>query len=462
MSRRWLGVPPMTAAATCSFCDQLSLGRSTARRRHGNYHRRHRISTRTPVRTRDPTGVLYMPVRTERLFPTWHEVLGDTAWMDISFGPAMPIPPSKADLAKAAVAERRAAREAARAERVPKVRVRLEKTTWSYECPNCGDRFLSEHHGAGFCGLRCRSEAEAVRYTRRKVAEYGDRDALPDDIAYAVKMKIAHALGGGYDQNARKLPPGVRQQVVDRDGGLCRTCGAPGEEVDHIDGPSPDLSNLRLLCKTCHHEVTDSRLLPISDEETAALRDALWVRAYAPEALLPSDRDDWDKSWRPWVLAHRKPSNPVTTQRLPGWSSGLGVLRRPVDCGSRFATDQRTMSGVKEADVEAAFVSWLIERGWDVTTNNADYTDVIAKRGAELLLAEVKGNTSSPGLDVDTGFGQLLRRMKPDLGDQVRYAVVVPESMVVAVSRVAPHVRKLLDMDIFLVSDLGGVRLLES
>ena len=65
-----------------------------------------------------------------------------------------------------------------------------------------------------------------------------------------------------------------------------------------------------------------------------------------------------------------------------------------------------------EAEVQAAFVKYLNERGWKVVTDNPDYTDVIARRGAELLVAEVKGTTTLPGLDVDTAYGQLLRRMR--------------------------------------------------
>jgi hypothetical protein len=67
---------------------------------------------------------------------------------------------------------------------------------------------------------------------------------------------------------------------------------------------------------------------------------------------------------------------------------------------------------VIEPAVQPAFVRYLIERGWEVTTDNADHTDVIARRGDELLLAEVKGMTSSTGLDVDTAYGQLLRRVR--------------------------------------------------
>jgi Holliday junction resolvase len=74
------------------------------------------------------------------------------------------------------------------------------------------------------------------------------------------------------------------------------------------------------------------------------------------------------------------------------------------------------MTAVKETEVEAAFARYLFERGWDVDTDKLDHADVVASRGAKHLVAEVKGTTTSPGLDVDTAYGQLLRRM----GDRPR------------------------------------------
>ena len=41
-------------------------------------------------------------------------------------------------------------------------------------------------------------------------------------------------------------------------------------------------------------------------------------------------------------------------------------------------------------------------------------------------------------------YGQVLRRMRPDQGDLVRYAVVVPESMAKAVGRVDSPVQRML------------------
>jgi len=111
-----------------------------------------------------------------------------------------------------------------------------------------------------------------------------------------------------------------------------------------------------------------------------------------------------------------------------------------------------------EKDVQDAFVKYLTEQGWDVTTENRDYVDVIAQRGAESLVAEVKGTTSSSGLDVDTAYGQLLRRMT-NRPEGVRYALVVPESIHALATRVPDEVRRRLGIDIWTVDETGNVKL---
>ena len=109
-----------------------------------------------------------------------------------------------------------------------------------------------------------------------------------------------------------------------------------------------------------------------------------------------------------------------------------------------------------EAQVQAAFVEYLIERGWIVETDNADHTDVIARRGDELVVGEVKGKTSETGLDVDTAYGQLLRRMR-DRPETVRYALVVPASARSAALRVSDEVRRRLGIDVWVVDETGSV-----
>jgi hypothetical protein len=63
-----------------------------------------------------------------------------------------------------------------------------------------------------------------------------------------------------------------------------------------------------------------------------------------------------------------------------------------------------------EERVVTAYADWLQRNGWAVT-REAGFVDVYAERGAEKLYAEAKGRTAAIGLDVDTLYGQLLRRM---------------------------------------------------
>jgi hypothetical protein len=115
-----------------------------------------------------------------------------------------------------------------------------------------------------------------------------------------------------------------------------------------------------------------------------------------------------------------------------------------------------------EARIVTAFSQWLEARGWTVETEK-DYIDVVAERGAEKLLAEVKGRTKSrPGAGVDSLYGQLLRRMPPEeVGEPTtRFAVVVPDSSETAVLRVPKRVRDALRIDIYTVTDSGQVEIL--
>jgi hypothetical protein len=76
-----------------------------------------------------------------------------------------------------------------------------------------------------------------------------------------------------------------------------------------------------------------------------------------------------------------------------------------------------------EARVVEAYACWLERDDWDVQSE-IDFVDIYAVRGDEQIYAEVKGRTTDPGLDVDTLYGQLLRRMT-DARASARYAVVV-------------------------------------
>ena len=107
-----------------------------------------------------------------------------------------------------------------------------------------------------------------------------------------------------------------------------------------------------------------------------------------------------------------------------------------------------------EERVVAAYASWLERDGWTVA-REVEFADVYAERGGEKLYAEAKGRTAATGLDVDTLYGQLLRRMN-DPGTTTRYAVVVPAAAVNAALRVPGWVRDRLHVDVFEVDD-GGI-----
>lgn len=108
-----------------------------------------------------------------------------------------------------------------------------------------------------------------------------------------------------------------------------------------------------------------------------------------------------------------------------------------------------------EARVVDAFCAWLERDGWTVR-REVKFVDVVAQRGEEYLYAEAKGRTAAIGLDVDTLYGQLLRRMPDDSGT-ARYGVVVPTAAVKAALRVPEWARQRLRIDVFEVTDNGEV-----
>ena len=109
-----------------------------------------------------------------------------------------------------------------------------------------------------------------------------------------------------------------------------------------------------------------------------------------------------------------------------------------------------------EARVVAAFVAWLESCGWSVETEVA-FVDVVARRENTILYCEAKGRTAAIGLDVDTLYGQLLRRMPAEPSTNTRFGVVVPTAAVDAALRVPLWVRERLHIAIYEVGDDGSV-----
>ena len=110
-----------------------------------------------------------------------------------------------------------------------------------------------------------------------------------------------------------------------------------------------------------------------------------------------------------------------------------------------------------ELRVVDAFAAWLESEGWEVR-REVEFVDIMATRHGETLYAEAKGRTAAVGLDVDTVYGQLLRRMR-DESAGARYAVVIPTEAVTAALRVPPWVRHRLAVAVYEVAETGAVSL---
>jgi hypothetical protein len=110
-----------------------------------------------------------------------------------------------------------------------------------------------------------------------------------------------------------------------------------------------------------------------------------------------------------------------------------------------------------ERRVVDAFAGWLEAGGWHVR-REVDFCDLLASRDSETLYTEAKGRTAAVGLDVDTLYGQLLRRMPIAEDPAARFAVVVPTEGAAAAARVPPRVRQLLRIDLYEVDVKGTVR----
>jgi 5-methylcytosine-specific restriction endonuclease McrA len=169
-------------------------------------------------------------------------------------------------------------------------------------CVNCDTALADDNQGL-YCSARCREKAKFVRYARGCLRD--GRAHKDPDVGYALRIRMAVILGGGYPPQ-RSLPRAVRLAVIERDQGRCRLCGAPGEEVDHIDGSSPALNNLRLLCRACHRKVTEDNLVPATAEQ-AEEAQALWsrVRAVRPRRLC-DDEQRWASGWRALLAKHQE------------------------------------------------------------------------------------------------------------------------------------------------------------
>lgn len=169
-------------------------------------------------------------------------------------------------------------------------------------CANCLEP-LPDEIQVLYCSTWCQEVASHVRYMRG--AQRDGRIHDPD-VQLAIRTKNAFLLIGGYRSLGRNLTPKIREDVKQRDGGMCQQCGKPGIEVDHIAGNSDELDNLQLLCVDCHHAKTDENMVPAADEERALLLAFMATRVAPDEPQLLADDSAWKNLWRSLQAARKE------------------------------------------------------------------------------------------------------------------------------------------------------------
>ena len=188
--------------------------------------------------------------------------------------------------------------------------------TWTPgECANCGRALGGDASELRlFCSDRCRRYAHDVRYYRRCRREGRWRDP---DVREALQIRLAHLVGGGYDEEARSVAPTLRAEVLAANDGRCVICNyQPALQVDHIDGSSSDRNNLQGVCEECHFAKTRQRMQPIVDPAHEAVRQAFLDRVNAGEPERACDDDEsWEREWPELQAAARFPG-PVEEIKL--------------------------------------------------------------------------------------------------------------------------------------------------
>lgn len=205
-------------------------------------------------------------------------------------------------------------------------------------CANCFEPLPTElqHRPWLFCSLLCQDTANTIRYWR-KTSRNGKFEADPD-VRYAISIRLAHMLAGGYNSEARRIPLDVRALVIERDR-VCVKCGSPGEEIDHIDGDSSDPDNLQLLCKNCHHAKTDEHLVPASQNQSDRIF-ALLIERVVPDrpAQLCDDEEGW-AAIEPRLRAERTARVKTATVREMAEAKKAAAARKAAALGMDFDPD---------------------------------------------------------------------------------------------------------------------------
>jgi len=145
-----------------------------------------------------------------------------------------------------------------------------------------------------WCSQWCRSVNAKTRYWRAVLCDGRIEDPA---VHSQVQMDMAFLLAGGYSALGRNPSPKTREIVLERDNGLCQSCGEPGNQVDHIEGNSDDPSNLQVLCEPCHRLKTFESFEPAGDESRTWVMILYLTRVEPEEPRLLADDVVWREAW---------------------------------------------------------------------------------------------------------------------------------------------------------------------
>jgi hypothetical protein len=163
-------------------------------------------------------------------------------------------------------------------------------------CASC-DAALEMENQTLFCSEFCLQVADFVRYARGVIRD--PARANDPEVTDAIKVRMAILMGGGYPAKVRHLSDEQRAVITERDGGVCKECGAPANEIDHIAGSSADPSNLQLLCHQHHMDKTKGSFVPANAGQKAWANELWDTRIYVDTPLrLCDNRERWGKEWR--------------------------------------------------------------------------------------------------------------------------------------------------------------------
>lgn len=184
-------------------------------------------------------------------------------------------------------------------------------------CPNCLRVFPAIPASRRFCDNNCRAIAEFVRMARKWIiTPRMQADPGYDDAMTARLTQLnAFAHGRSYIQNL-PIPPKMRLYIFKRDKGQCRGCGAPGTEVDHINGLESVAENLQLLCHDCNIAKAIQTSTQAMDNDIKMRFDIMYTGlgnraiSYLP-AKACDDEQNWGKVWRDW------PHNYIVVEYVP-------------------------------------------------------------------------------------------------------------------------------------------------